>query len=85
LTSLQICDKKDIIMDDNVNTIDFLNELQEGGLTLDEALQDYGHLLDSSEIEQAYLDYMDARSAIKKTLKRIARENDMQEALDYLD
>jgi len=72
-------------MDDNVNTIDFLNELQEGGLTLDEALQDYGHLLDSSEIEQAYLDYMDARSAIKKTLKRIARENDMQEALDYLD
>lgn len=72
-------------MDNNVNIIDFLNELQYGGLTLDEALQDYGHLLDSNEIEQAYLDYMDARSAIKKVLKRIAKENDMQEALDYLD
>ena len=72
-------------MNKEQNVIEFLNEFGEDELSLDEAIMEYGHLLDCPEIEQAYLDYKESRSAIKKVLKRIARENDMQEALDCLD
>jgi len=73
------------MIDRNQAVVDFLTEMEEGSLNLDEALQDYGHLLEDSDVDQACKDYMDARAAIKKTLKRIAKDNNMDYAADLLD
>lgn len=66
-------------MENTENMLEFLQEMEDGGLDLDLALQDYGHLLEDTDVDQAYRDYMDARAAIKKTLKRVARENDLND------
>jgi len=65
--------------------IEFLNEMVESGLELDEALRDFDYLLEDTELDQALRDYKESRMAIKKTLKRIARDNSLEEALDFLD
>ncbi len=70
---------------DSENFNDFLNEMEEGALDLDSALRDYGYLLEDSDIDQAYRDYMDSRAAIKKTLKRYAKENNLEYVYDLLD
>lgn len=70
---------------DETDILDFLNEMEESSLGLDEGLQDYGYLLEDTELDQAYRDYMESRVAIKKTLKRIAKENNMEFVLDLLD
>lgn len=69
----------------NEDILEFLNEMEQGGLTLDQALVDYGFLLENSEVEQAYQDWRDARLGIRKFLKRIARQEDLQEVEDLLD
>lgn len=71
--------------EDNTQIIDFLTEMEEGELSLEDALTDYSHLLEDTELDQALLDFLDSRAAIKKTLKRVAKEANMEHALDLLD
>ncbi len=65
--------------------IEFLNEMVEAETDLDTALMDSGHILeDSPLLDTAYSDWRDARLAIRKTLRRVARENDMTTAEEML-
>ena len=65
---------------DNDTLTQFLEEMTDGSLELDQALIDYGHLLLDTELDQAYRDYMESRTAVKKVLLRVARTNDLTEA-----
>ncbi len=64
---------------------DFLSEMEAGSLELDEALRTYGHLLTDTALDQDYRDYMDSRAAMKRTLKKAARDNEQEHIMSLLD
>lgn len=65
--------------------LEFLSQMEDSSSKLDEAVADYGYLLEDTELGQAYRDYMESRVAIKKVLKRVARDNNLSYVQDLID
>jgi hypothetical protein len=65
--------------------LEFLSQMEDSSSKLDEAVSDYGYLLEDTEVGQAYRDYMESRVAIKKVLKRVARDNNLNYVIDLID
>lgn len=72
-------------MSNEENLLDFLSQMENDETGLDEAIRDYGYLLEDTDVEQAYRDLMDARTAIKRTLKRVMKDNSLNHMEHLLD
>jgi hypothetical protein len=69
---------------ENDGILEFLQEFQDAMVELDTAIIDFGYMLEDTEVAQAVDDYRESRSAIKKVLRRVARENDLTIVEDML-